>query len=134
MYRRLTDSKMFCSLSYCCVVVNNITRNLHCTLFNISFQKNPLQYLFLHCMQGIFYLFLFSIIRYMFFRLSSLQNLCKIIAIKHPRIIFLETNLYILIFLFKFSTLFVKRVQICFLINSFNKNSGIFRYSAIRIV
>ena len=55
MYRTLADSEMLCSLSHRSIIFNNILRYLCCPFFNITFQKSPLQYLFLHCMQGIFF-------------------------------------------------------------------------------
>ena len=54
MYRTLANPKMFRSLTHSGVIVNNISGNLHGSFFNITFQKNPLQCLLLHCMQGIF--------------------------------------------------------------------------------
>ena len=53
MYRALTDPEMLRSLSHRSIIFNNILRNLRCSLLNIIFHQNPLQYLFLHCMQGI---------------------------------------------------------------------------------
>lgn len=46
MYRTLTHSKCFCSLSYRCIMLNNITCNIHGTFFNISLQLSPSYMLF----------------------------------------------------------------------------------------
>lgn len=54
MYRTLADPKLLCRLPYCGVIVNNIFGYLHSSFLNITFQKNPLRYLFLHCMQRVF--------------------------------------------------------------------------------
>ena len=55
MYRALTDPEMLRSLSHRSIIFNNILRYLRCSLLNIIFHQNPLQYLFLHCMQGILF-------------------------------------------------------------------------------
>ena len=55
MYRALTDPKMLRSLSHRSIIFNNILCYLRCSLLNIIFHQNPLQYLFLHCMQGILF-------------------------------------------------------------------------------
>ena len=41
MYRTLTDPKLLCRLSHSSTIFYNIIRNLHGSLFNIIFQKNP---------------------------------------------------------------------------------------------
>ena len=47
MYRTFIDSKLFCSLSHCCIIFNNIICNLNRSLFDIIFQKNkPLVHIF----------------------------------------------------------------------------------------
>ena len=46
MYGRLTNPKVLRCLSYGSIVINDVACNLHCTFFDISFQKNPLQYVF----------------------------------------------------------------------------------------
>ena len=57
MYRTLANSKMFRRLTHRRVIINNISGYFHSSFLNIGFHKNPLQYLFLHCMQGICILF-----------------------------------------------------------------------------
>lgn len=57
MYRRFAHAKILCRLPYGRTLFHNVCTNFNCPFFNIWFQKNPLQYLFLHCMQGIFPLF-----------------------------------------------------------------------------
>ena len=59
MYRTLADSEMPRRLTHRCIIVDDISRDLHRPLFNITFQNFPLQYLFLHCMQGNFRIYLF---------------------------------------------------------------------------
>ena len=41
MYRTLTDPKLLCRLSHSSAIFYNIICNLHGSLFNIIFQKNP---------------------------------------------------------------------------------------------
>ena len=41
MYRTLTDPKLLCRLSHSSTIFYNIICNLHGSLFNIIFQKNP---------------------------------------------------------------------------------------------
>lgn len=53
MYRALADSKMFCRLPHRRIIINDISGDFHRSFLYIAFQKNPLPYLFLHCMQGI---------------------------------------------------------------------------------
>lgn len=52
MYRTLADSKPLRRLPHRRAVLYNIICNLHGSLFNIIFQKIPLQTSFLQCMQG----------------------------------------------------------------------------------
>ena len=54
--RTLANPKLFCRLSYCRIVLDNISGYFHSSFLNITFQKNPLRYLFLHCMQGRFFI------------------------------------------------------------------------------
>lgn len=56
MHRTFADPKLFRCLTHGCIVINNIFCYLNSSFLNITFQKNPLRYLFLHCMQGIFLL------------------------------------------------------------------------------
>ncbi len=56
MNRTLANPKLFCRLSYCRIILDNIFGNFYSSFLNITFQKNPLRYLFLHCMQGKFFI------------------------------------------------------------------------------
>lgn len=40
MYCTFTDSKFFCSLTYCRIMFYNVICNLDCTFFDIFFHKN----------------------------------------------------------------------------------------------
>ena len=52
MYRTFADTKLLRRLPHCRVVFNNVHGDLDGSPFNIFFQKNPPQALFLQCMQG----------------------------------------------------------------------------------
>ena len=55
MYCTFTDSKLFRSLSHCCIIFNNIICNLNCSLFDIFFQKNkPLVHIFYNVCKRFF--------------------------------------------------------------------------------
>ena len=53
----LTHAICLCLLSYRGIFLHNVCTNFNCSFFNILFQRNPLQYSFLHCMQGSYILF-----------------------------------------------------------------------------
>ena len=53
MYGTLTNSKFFCGLTHCRLVLNNIICDFYCSLLDIIFHILPLQLLLLQCMQRI---------------------------------------------------------------------------------
>jgi len=53
MYSTFAYTKFFRCLAYCCIFFNDIIRNIYCSFFYVSFQKNSLLHAFFTVYEGI---------------------------------------------------------------------------------
>ena len=59
MYRRLTNSILFCRLTHRCIVVYDISCNFHCPFLDITFHKNSPHSLLFYNLCGEIFMYVY---------------------------------------------------------------------------